>query len=177
MPLEALALSRAWVSTGLPGYREPDDPYVTYSAFDLDALPPITRPLDVELRWLLEQPQVEDSLADDEPPPGRPAIASELDALIGTLDLRLPAAFETFVRDPAPRTRVRSPTACYLDLGEHVVAAPGGGWLVHFLSDQQWVCHWLLYVDTDGTEAVVATGEPYGFGHELSAEQRRYVEP
>ena len=40
------------------------------------------------------------------------------------------------------------------------------GLLIHFLSDQQWVLHWLLYVGDDGTEAVIATGMPYGFDGE-----------
>ena len=40
---------------------------------------------------------------------------------------------------------------------------PEGGVLVHVLSDQQWVRHWLLYVDDGGVEAVVTTAEPLGF--------------
>jgi hypothetical protein len=36
------------------------------------------------------------------------------------------------------------------------------GLLVHFLSDSQWVCHWLLYSGPDG-EAVVASYDPLGF--------------
>ncbi len=35
--------------------------------------------------------------------------------------------------------------------------------LVHVLSDQQWVRHWLLYADDRGNEAVVTTSEPLGF--------------
>jgi hypothetical protein len=36
--------------------------------------------------------------------------------------------------------------------------------LIHFLSDQQWVLHWLLYLGPDGSEAVVVSPEPIGFG-------------
>jgi hypothetical protein len=43
-----------------------------------------------------------------------------------------------------------------------VVPVRGGGSLVHFLSDQQWCLHWLLYAGADGGEAVVATYPPYG---------------
>lgn len=35
--------------------------------------------------------------------------------------------------------------------------------MIHFLSDQQWIAHWLLYVGPDGGEAVVGTPDPYGF--------------
>ncbi|HEY3059377.1 MAG TPA: hypothetical protein VGL99_10425 [Chloroflexota bacterium] len=38
-----------------------------------------------------------------------------------------------------------------------------GGSLIHFLPDQQWVMHWLLYIGSDGAEAVLATYVPYGF--------------
>jgi hypothetical protein len=36
------------------------------------------------------------------------------------------------------------------------------GLLVHFLSDSQWVCHWLLYSGPGG-EAVVVSHDPLGF--------------
>ena len=58
---------------------------------------------------------------------------------------------------------MRSCTACYLDLGNFPVKVTGGGRLIHFLSDQQWVRHWLLYLGDDGAEAVVSTYDPYGF--------------
>jgi hypothetical protein len=87
---------------------------------------------------------------------------------------------------------VRSCTACYLDLGDLLVPVAGhaadDAWLIHFLSDQQWVMHWLLYADHDSHEAVVATHVPLGFeGDEhaltdpdgstrpLTAEESRYV--
>jgi hypothetical protein len=58
---------------------------------------------------------------------------------------------------------VRSCTACYLDLGDIAVDVAGEGWLIHFLSDQQWALHWLLYAGSDGSEAVVVTDSPFGF--------------
>jgi hypothetical protein len=38
-----------------------------------------------------------------------------------------------------------------------------GGHLIHVLSDQQWIRHWMLYLDADGTEAVLTAREPIGF--------------
>ena len=50
-----------------------------------------------------------------------------------------------------------------MDFADHVVPVADGGTLVHFLSDQQWSVHWLLYVGPDGKEAVVTTYSAYGF--------------
>lgn len=54
----------------------------------------------------------------------------------------------------------------------------GGGSLIHFLSDQQWVLHWLLFVGVDGSQAVVVTDVPFGFAddektHRLFDPERR----
>jgi hypothetical protein len=168
------SLSRAWLSTDLPGYREHPTPFATYSAFSYVGLPAIRRPLDPDLRWLLEQPRVPRSLGDFEqgdPVPERRATGTELDALLGTARIALPQSFRTFVTDPEPRTRVRSATYSYLDLGEFMVEVAGGGAMVHFLSDQQWVLHWLLYVGADGSEAVVVSETPLGF----EADEQRFA--
>ena len=68
-----------------------------------------------------------------------------------------------FVASVEARSRIRSATACYADLGEFAVPVLGGGWLIHFLSDQQWALHWLLYLGRAGSEAVVVTDAPLGF--------------
>ena len=57
-------------------------------------------------------------------------------------------------------------TDCYFDLGDHAVEVPGGR-LVHFLSDSQWIRHWLLFAGA-GEPAVVTTDFPAGFA--LTAE-------
>lgn len=163
---DALGLARGWPSIELPGYREHPANLATYSIFEYERLPPLERHLDDQLSWLLAEPSVEHSLAgghSNEGDPVRPATGADLDALTEGSAVPLPPAFETFVRMPEPRSRVRSCTACYLDLGDFPVAGPGGSWLIHFLSDQQWVRHWLLYVDRNGTEAIVSTYPPYGF--------------
>jgi hypothetical protein len=45
-----------------------------------------------------------------------------------------------------------------------------GGQLVHFLSDSQWIRHWLLFTGA-GEQAVVTTDFPVGF--ELTLEDRQ----
>lgn len=153
-------MRRGWWGIELPGYREAG---ATYERLDV-SLPPIERELDEQLAWLRAQPAVPESLAvaPASPDPIRPADGSGLAALVEGWALQLPPEFSAFVGDPEPRRRVRSCTACYLDLADVVVPAPGGA-LVHFLSDQQWVLHWLLYVGDDGNDAVLSTDLPYGF--------------
>ena len=163
-PLPA-ALDRVWASVELPGYREHPE-LTTYSGFAYEDLPPPGRALDAELRWLVAEPPVPSSLADvhpADPPPARPATATQLAHLVTESSVVLPSAFRRFIEDDEPRKRIRSATACYLDLGEFLVPVAGGGHLVHFLSDQQWVLHWLLYADPAGSETVIVTPEPIGF--------------
>ena len=166
MSAQALGITRAWPSINLPGYRDHPIDFATYSAFDYGGLPPIERELDDQLAWLLAEPEVEYSLAGGHMyagEPVRPATGVQLDALTTRLDVRLPPAFERFIRKPKARARVRSCTACYLDLGDFPVSVTAHGCLLHFLSDQQWMNHWLLYLERDGTEAVVSTYPPYAF--------------
>jgi hypothetical protein len=180
--VDALGIGRGWPSIDLPGYREHPEEFATYSTLADNELPPIERQLDDELSWLLSESPVEHSLAGGhiyEGDPVRPATGAELDSLTNELGLRLPRAFDTFIRTLEPRARVRSCTACYLDLGDFPVAVGTEGRLIHFLSDQQWVGHWLLYVGHDGSEGVVAGYPPYGFalGASLEDEYGRDFDP
>jgi hypothetical protein len=163
-PLERL--TRGWWSIELPGFRPHLEERGTYSPFPRDTLPPVGRALDADLRWLLAEPPVPGSLARGEIEPARPATGEDLARLLRDDDVPLPSSFVAFVSSPEPRTRVRSCTDCYLDLADFVVPVPGGGSLVHFLSDSQWVLHWLLYAGPEGAEAVVAAYEPFGFEDE-----------
>lgn len=161
-----LSLPRAWWSTDLPGYREHSRPFATYSRFPYSDLPTIERPLDPGLEWLLAEPEVQGSLGhvdQGDPVPERPATRAQLTTLIDGKTIELSPAFRTFISEPEPRLRVRSATACYLDLAEFPVEVVGGGSLIHFLSDQQWVLHWLVYIGADESEAVVVTETPLGF--------------
>jgi hypothetical protein len=169
------ALPRSWWFTDLPGYREHPEAFATYSRFSYLELPPIRRTLDDELNWLRAQPMVSHSLGDvdpGDPKPTRPATASELNIITRGSAIELPSSFRTFIADGEPRKHVRSVTACYLDLAQFPVEDADGGTLIHFLSDQQWVLHWLLYVSPAGAEAVVATDVPFGF----DVDGRRFAE-
>ena len=153
------ALPRLWPTIDLPGIANRSR---TYWTVDLDALPAVEPNLDGRLGWLLDTPAHRPSLErgpDD--PTERDAEPAGLRALQPPAGL--PSAFRRFIDDPQPRRHIRSATACYLDLGHFRVGVKGGGTLIHFLSDQQWVLHWLLYVGPTGEEAVVASPEPLGF--------------
>jgi hypothetical protein len=152
-------LPRLWPTIGLPGIVEG---LGTYFTVDLDAMPPVSQPLDGSFAWLtagqaFDQWSLQRGRDD---PVEREADAGGLAVIADGLPL--PRAFERFITDPEPRRHVRSATACYLDLGQHAVDFEGGR-LVHFLSDQQWVLHWLLWVGVDGHQAVVVTPRPLGF--------------
>lgn len=159
-------LRRRWRSIELPGFRDHPSKYSTYSDFEFADLPPIEHQLGDDLEWLRAQRPVDDSLAATsahDPKPAREATSEELDALLVAPHLPLPGSFETFVRAQEHRSRIRSATACYLDLADHPIPALDGGLLIHFLSDQQWALHWLLYVGPRNSEAVVVTEVPLGF--------------
>jgi hypothetical protein len=168
-------LPRSWPSVELPGYREDPD-HATYTAFSYDELPPIESQLDDELHWLLQESPVEASLAGVDEAASTAATPKGLGRVVGS-EIQLPRAFVAFVGSNEPRARVRSCTDCYLDLADFAVPVVGGGSLVHFLSDSQWVLHWLLYVGPDGSEAVVATGLPFGFELGDEAEAPRLLDP
>jgi hypothetical protein len=152
-------LPRLWPTIGVPGIF---DGRATYSTVDLDSLPPVAAALDGSMTWLLGTPTRDPSLTrgpDD--PAERDADAAGLRVVAPGRPW--PEAFRSFIEDPEPRRHVRSATACHLDLAHFGVRVSDGGELIHFLSDQQWVVHWLLYLGPDGSEAVVATPEPLGF--------------
>jgi hypothetical protein len=155
--------NRAWIYIGLPGVR---DTHATCASFAYADLPPIEVPLHGSFDWLRGDAMVDDSPLTDEDARmyGIERVATR-DGLqvIGALDLPLPSAFETFMSSPGLQSLVGSGvTGTIWDLAAHLGTTTEGGHLVHFLCDQQWVLHWLLYVGDAGSEAVVCTAEPIG---------------
>jgi hypothetical protein len=172
VPGPLAGLPRRWWFPGL-GTLRPEPSRRTYTAWDLDGQPAIALDgagaLDVLDRW----PEVAGHVTDEEAV--RPMDDAGLDALLASAVTAgpLPATLEAFIRDPAPRRRIRSVTACFLDLGEALVPVDGGGALVHVLTDQQWVLHWLAFVPPGGGDGpVVVTSVPFGFPDGLEAPAR-----
>ncbi len=147
---------------GLPGCR-PNEPRATYGGHDLDEQPDVPRQED--LSWLEggRSEQLQWSIAgEDAAAPVRPLTAAGLEAV--TAELPVPPSLRLLAERPELQRRIRSATARYLDLGDFATATTvEGGRLIHVLSDQQWIRHWLLYLDAAGGEAVLTTTEPIGF--------------
>lgn len=156
---ELSALPRLWPTIAIPAIATG---MATYWTVDLDSMPPIEAALDGSLAWLLETAPHRRSLVRG------PDDAVERDADAAGLRAvapgqAVPESFRRFIEDPDARRHIRSATACYLDLGQFSIATSEGGRLIHFLSDQQSVLHWLLYVRHDGSDAVLTTWQPLGF--------------
>lgn len=143
---------------GLPGYRAGSG-LATYYAFDLDGQPPVTARED--LAWLEDEPaKLEWSIA-ERADAVRPLTADGLDEIAA--GAAVPPSLRLLAGRPELQRRIRSATACYLDLGDFAPATSSGGRLIHVLSDQQWCLHWLVYADAAGNEAVLTSPMPVGF--------------
>lgn len=156
-PVPFLAgLRRAWISIEVPGTS-----FVplaaTYVEYPSDGLPPGPDNLG-SWEWL----RGAESHPDSHMAAGFESASRDLSARAIADLANLPADFQHFVAEPDLRSRTRSATDSYFDLADHVQEVEGG-YLLHFLSDSQWVMHWLLYVGDDGTNCVLATPFPVGF--------------
>ena len=173
--MKPLSLLKAgWWCFALPGYREHPTP-TTYSLFPYEELPPLNAPDDPALRWLQSKPPHQEwSLAENGYSDGSKPDLGRLPELIAQAEADIPPAFITFMQSPWLHERIRSCTACYLELSDYVVQTsnPAKGVLIHFLSDQQWCLHWYLYAARSGAHCVAVSGEAYGFDFD-PAEPRR----
>ncbi len=150
-----------WWSFDLPGYRETPEAS-TYSLFDYASLPPVTDPGN-NFSWLTAEKVKPDSIASD----SADSLAKFSD-LIPSVAALLPASFRAFTRTRSLPQRIRSCTGCFLEAPDFLikVAEPIGGWLVHFLSDQQWVLHWYLHIQPGAVASfarVLVSPEGLGF--------------
>jgi hypothetical protein len=131
-------------------------------------LPPVPFELRGDLEWLAKQP------AHDQWTINGNATTRLLELLAQCRRARvpLPAAFTLFMATSTLQDRVRSSTACFLDLAHAPVPLPhGGGHLVRFLADQQGCLYWYLRVTGDGADhAVVYSGEYYDVADEETAD-------
>jgi hypothetical protein len=157
-------LPRTWVFPDLGELRPSPDPRpATYVWWPLDGLPPVGLRGRSAIVLLLAHAPADDAIGDEE------AVGSvdgaALDAILGVGErVGVPGSLDRVVRDPEPRRRIRSVTACFLDLGEELVPVEGGGWLLHLVSDQQWVVHWLVLLTREaGPGPVIASTIPFGF--------------
>jgi hypothetical protein len=154
-------LLRSWWFPPIRSYRS--GARATYVRYDLDDQPRLAA-LDDQLSWL--EGEAEKPRWSIEHGEGGQQVFALTTAGLQTVvpRLPLPASLQLFARRGDLQRRIRSVTACYLDLGDFAApVAATDGYLIHLLSDQQWCRHWLLYLDPAGQEAVITTTEPIGF--------------
>ena len=76
----------------------------------------------------------------------------------------MPASLQLFAQRTDLQRRIRSCTACYLDLGDFAVETTADGTrLLHLLSDSQWTRLWFILLDRSGQQPILTTTEPLGF--------------
>lgn len=160
-------MKTGWWSFELPYYR-PHPKRSTYSLFSYEDLPPIVEKTDPNFEWLKSQSIQEDSLFEGCYSDGSQPDLSKLATIVSEARINPPASFVTFLNSTELHKRVRSCTDCYLDVANYAVKTKGDiqGYLIHFLSDSQWVGHWYIHIDTHGNHFVVTSLNAYGFAFE-----------
>lgn len=147
------------------GHGELWDYNGTYCFIPYEALPPLDmRLFQAKFQWLLasdNEPR-EESISPEE----RDILAANLNRLTLLTEqkgLKLPDSFLTFLASPHLQNRVRSCTACYLDLSDRVLKSPNedDGYLIRFLNDQQTVLIWYLHLDRRSDHCVVVASPEF----------------
>ncbi|MEV4138460.1 hypothetical protein AB0J72_40600 [Dactylosporangium sp. NPDC049742] len=135
-------------------------PMSTYGRYEFAELPPVPFAMSGDLGWLAAQPAPDAWGIGSAPAKELPALLSACAAL----GLSLPPSFVKFAGDGELQRRIRSCTACFVDVSAAPVPAPAAdGYLVRFLADQQGCLYWYLYVAADGSDhAVVCSPSHFG---------------
>lgn len=170
MRAEDTPFPASWWGTGMASSGVAARPDVgTYGRYSFAELPPLPFELTGDFGWLRQQ-ETHDEWAINAGG-GTSAELARLLAACERAGLPLPEPFVRFTSDPELQERVRSCTACYLDLDVAPVPSPTGkGHLIRFLADQQGCLFWYLYLTEDGSgHAVVCTEDYYGHGQEPSS--------
>ncbi|MCO8270064.1 hypothetical protein M1L60_05595 [Actinoplanes sp. TRM 88003] len=132
----------------------------TYGHYEYGDLPALPFELRGDFAWL-----------DRQRPHEKWPILGNADASLPALiaacshaSLALPPPFVQFLGSADRQRRVRSSTACFVDLDVTPVPAPTGrGHLIRFLADQQGCVYWYLYLAAEGGDhAVVSSAGFYG---------------
>jgi hypothetical protein len=156
MKYDLTSIKKGWWSIGLPGYRHSQS---TYTLYNYERLPPIPQDFDDNFNWLLEKPNVGNSLAlstywND----AIPELNEFLSILRPIKDI-IPNAFWNFIISQELHQRFHSVTSCELWSPDFIIKTMGGieGYLFHFLADQQFCVNWFLHITQEGKQFVVAS--------------------
>lgn len=135
-----------------------DGTHTTYTLVPYGDLPILDRKrLNGSLAWIPDLPADDLALAFEDitfSPADRLARLAEEAA---RHRVSLPDSFMRFLCTPEIHCRVPTCTACYLDLSDRMIDAPGGaeGRLLRFMNDQQCCLLWYLHLRPGGEHAVL----------------------
>jgi hypothetical protein len=153
--LSGAPFSAGWWSFELGTYRPCSG---TYELYPYESLPPLAEP-DESLSWLAPlSDTVDGQMAVHRNPPEERGALDAIAAEARELGFSLPPSFTRLMASPALQDRIPSCTACYFELGTHLVPCPGsdGAYIVSFLSDQQDCVLWYLYLTPGSAHRVLA---------------------
>jgi hypothetical protein len=146
----------AWWSFDLGRYRGCDGTYCYYDYSSLPPIPAVTESLD----WLepLDQRTDAQMTLYRNPPEARGEVVS-IARSAAERGLTLPESFVHLMSSPQLQDRVPSCTACYFKLSADLLPCPGSesGYITRFLTDQQDVLLWYLYLTPQGAHYVLVT--------------------
>lgn len=126
--------------------------------------------IDGSFAWLSKAPRHSEWAIGERSAAKLPRQLASLMASAEQQGVTLPGEFVVFIRDPDLHARLRSVTACYLDVAERLLPF-AGGYLVRFLADQQGCAFWYLFIKGDGPEhGVVCSFEYFDAGDSDGAE-------
>ncbi|MBL8166836.1 MAG: hypothetical protein JNJ50_01695 [Acidobacteria bacterium] len=164
-------VKRGWIAHDLPRYRDHPQP-ATYSLFSYDDLPDIQITSETDWQWLDSSPNQEGSLAESGYSDGSKPDLGKLSKIAAQVGFQLPISFEQFISTPAWHQKIRSCTDCYLDLADRAIKVidADDGYLIHFLSDSQWCCHWYILVKASGDHDIYTSFDAYGFNVEEASD-------
>lgn len=106
--------------------------------------------IDGSLAWLAKTPRHVEWAIGDRSAEKLPSQLASMTASAARHGVTLPKEFVAFIGNPDLHARLRSVTACYLDVADTVLPF-ANGYLVRFLADQQGCAFWYLFINNDGS--------------------------
>ena len=148
-----------WHTAGShPEFWGEDGLHATYTLIPYGDLPDLDRSrLDGSFAWLPALPEDDTALGFEDTSVSPADKVARLAQEAADRGVSFPASFVSFLTSPEIHARLPTCTACYLDLADKIIGAPGDadGFLLRFMNDQQCCLLWYLYLRPGGEHGVV----------------------
>jgi hypothetical protein len=153
-----------WFFIELPGYRDHQKKYSTYSLFSYEELPPIEEEMKGDYAWL--EPLEKELAEEMESYQKKEGAFEEMQLKLERLQrmaqkkkIGLPSEFVEFMESEELQKAIPSCTACYFDLSNSLIASPfeERAYMIRFMNDQQGCLFWYLYLQPTGEPFVLVT--------------------